>query len=294
MLLLALTAALLACGKSRDDHIAERGVEVGNTERRYHLHTADGSDAKRLPLVVVLHGSGSSGQTLGQTYGFAPMVRRRELIAAYPDAVDGNWRATDSDVRFIDAVIDDVLKHERVDPARLFVVGASSGGMMVFHWLPRTKHRIRGAGTVIAGMPRRVAARFALKHPVDVMMINGTEDPLIPYGGGWGAPGEPRNSGPRSAELLPVEHVAQRIASENGIEAKPRALGVPDTAPDDGCTANVIRWHGAKARVSLIRVQGGGHVPPGGSQYLPIEKIGRACRDFHHAEAMWAFFQSAR
>jgi hypothetical protein len=43
----------------------------------------------------------------------------------------------------------------------------------------------------------------------------------------------------------------------------------------------------------LVKVEGVGHVVPGGGQYLPKSVIGPACNDFHHAEVMWQFFRTA-
>jgi polyhydroxybutyrate depolymerase len=43
--------------------------------------------------------------------------------------------------------------------------------------------------------------------------------------------------------------------------------------------------------VILIRLEGGGHTWPGGSQYLPERLIGPVCRDFDGTELIWAFFR---
>lgn len=167
---------------------------------------------------------------------------------------------------------------------------------MTFIMASKSKHRIRAAGTVIASMIQLIAKDYRLARPVDFAMINGTEDPLMPYQGGWGGMRQPKKSGEPDGRVIPVEDVIEVLVEANGIRGKPEVSSLGNRDPDDGCTNEVRTWtdpHSGR-RVMLVKVQGGGHVVPGGRQYLPKGWIGPACQDFDHAEVMWAFFQSAR
>jgi polyhydroxybutyrate depolymerase len=58
----------------------------------------------------------------------------------------------------------------------------------------------------------------------------------------------------------------------------------------------VHAWSACKggAQVELIRVQGGGHTWPGGTQYLPRLVIGAVCRDFDAVPFIFDFFAKHR
>lgn len=267
-------------------------INVDGKSRTYHVHQAD-QVSEPLPVVLVLHGGGGNGKALKETYGFKPQVVARELIAVYPDAIKGSWLP--EDVPFLDKVLDEVFAREKVNREQLFVTGASRGGLMTFLMVSKSKHDIKAAGTVIASHIQGLLDDFPLTKPVNFAMIAGTEDPLMPYNGGWGAMRKPRTSGDADAKVLPVEDVIDLLKKVNGITSSPTVstLGNKDRA--DGCTNEVRTWTNpnTKRRVMLVKVIGGGHVVPGGRQYLGKNLIGAVCNDFSHTEVMWDFFMNA-
>ncbi len=274
-------------------------VEIESLGRTYHIHKP-ATITDNLPLVVVLHGGGGYGAGVRDTYGFKPIIQRGEVIAVYPDGVETTWVAGDlpvgngapppavDDVTFLDTVIQQVLQSEPVDPTRIFVTGASRGGLMTLYYLPRTSMSIRAAGSVISGMTQNIATDFQLPQPVDFAFINGTLDPLMPYNGS--------NKGDPRYRLLPIEQAAQLIREANDITGLPLTSTLGNPVRRDRCRNTVRLWSNEQtgARVSIVKVIGGGHVVPGGRQYLPKWLIGPLCEDFDHAEAMWEFFKSAQ
>ena len=70
------------------------------------------------------------------------------------------------------------------DPERLYLIGVSNGGMMALRMLCEAPDPFAGIATVIASMPEAVGAACRPRPPLSVIMLNGTADPLIPYGGG--------------------------------------------------------------------------------------------------------------
>jgi len=293
---IAFSLALLGSTTRADDELKEHTITMGDSIRRVFVHrpirTREGA---RLPVVMILHGGGGKAEALHATYGFRPFIEKGECIAVYPSAIAGQWMPTTDEVRFLDAVLDQVIATEPVDPRFLFLTGASRGGIMTFYALPRLRHPVRAAGTVIAGILPAIATEFRLDEPVDFLMINGTDDPLIPFAGGWGAMRTPRRTGSPDAKILPIRETIEMVARENGIATEPVVSTLGDTDPTDGCTNEVLTWQAPddSTRTVLIRVIGGGHVVPGGRQYLPKAWIGAACRDFDHAEVMWRFFRES-
>ena len=274
------------------DQFITKTTKVDSANHTYHIHKPDTVE-KPLPLVVVLHGGGGNGRGLRETYGFKPLIEAGRFIAVYPDAGRGGWLP--SHLVFLDQVIEEVIAAERIERANLFVTGASRGGLMTFIMAAESKHRFRAAGTVISSQMRGLADEHPITRSLDFAMIAGTADPLMPYNGGWGAMRNPRKTGDPGAELLPVEDVISSLLTVNGITTDPIVRSLPDKDPEDGCETEVRLWYDEVTgrRVQLVKVDGGGHVVPGGRQYLDASLIGPVCNDFDHAEMMWQFFSAS-
>lgn len=290
MLLWTLALALtLPASKASADEFREGQLTIDGARRSYFVHGAIGPTPK--PLLLVLHGGGGNGRSLRDSYGFKPVIERGEAIALYPNAGAGGW--VPDDVAFLDALVDRYIDRGAVDPSAMFVTGASRGGLLTFVMAAESRHRFTAAATVITTQLAGLAQAHPIERPIDFLMIAGTDDPLMPYDGGWGKIGGAQASGPVDARLLSVADTLALLHRANGISGQPRRSTLGDANPNDGCSNQVERWARGSHRVELITVIGGGHVVPGGRQYLPVDAIGRACTDFHHADVTWQFFQSA-
>lgn len=272
--LIVLAACVTGNSAAQADELTDHTIRVGGKQRTYHVHRGPAL-ARPVPLVVVLHGGGS-GKMLKDTYGFKPFIERGELIAVYPDSGPGGWLP--EHVEFVDAVIDEVFARERVDRQRLFVTGASRGGLLTFVMAAKSKHSIRAAGTVIASQLAGLARDYPIKRPIDFAVIAGTADPLMPYNGGWGAMRKPKTTGDPDGRVLAVEESIELVLKANGLTGEPTTSSLGNKDTGDGCSNEVRTWTDANTgrRVMLVKVEGGGHVVPGRRQYLP--KAGRRRR----------------
>ncbi len=120
---------------------------------------------------------------------------------------------------------------------------------------------------------------------MSVLVIQGTDDPLVPYAGG----GILRNRG----KVVSTDDTLQLWRENNGCFAEPENGMLPDLYLRDGCQVEWKRWAGCAAgtEVKLLRAVGGGHTWPGGKPYLPAMIVGKVCRDFDATETIWIFFQ---
>ncbi len=281
---------------------AERFAFVhGGRTRTYGLFVPPMHDSQREALLlVVLHGGGGKASGIEQmTRGhFNTLAARDNAIVVYPDAVGGNWRdgrttgkrAGDEpvdDVGFLSALVEDLIVHQHIDRRRIYVTGASNGGLMAHRLACEKADLFAGIAPVMAAMGAEVAARCAPSKPVAVLAINGTEDPLIPYGG--------TTVHFRSEYLgdrLTVPATIDRWVALDACSGPTHETALPNRDPDDHTTIR-RETHGlcrAGTAVELYTVDGGGHTWPGGEPYLTEGLVGRTSRDMNACEVIWSFF----
>ncbi|MEJ2118838.1 MAG: hypothetical protein P8Y36_13500 [Alphaproteobacteria bacterium] len=141
----------------------------------------------------------------------------------------------------------------------------------------------RGVGTVIASMPTNIqsCSRF---RPMPLIMVNGTDDPLVPYMGGRvgfrGGRGEVRG----------VEQTAKLFAAKNDCRDRTERP-VADRSILDGTTVTRVTWSKCRRakNVMLYRIEGGGHQIPGGRTILRL-LLGRTNHDISAADAILSAF----
>ncbi len=131
----------------------EHEVRVGELERSYLLHVPTARPRRlgrelNYPLVIVLHGSGASGETVRRMSGMDTLSDSMHFVVAYPNGSTGrlhlrsDWNAgaccgpaesrNVDDVAFIRRLIDTVAATVPIDRNRIFVAGFSDGGRMTF------------------------------------------------------------------------------------------------------------------------------------------------------------------
>src|SRR5439155_9457343 len=107
---------------------------------------------------------------------------------------------------------------------------------------------------------------------------HGTEDPCWPYEGGDST----CTSIPSPGLRLSVPETVANWASRNGCRPHPAVDDWPDIDPADGTTVTRLTYRGCSngGDVVHLRVNGGGHTWPGGSDLLPEWIVGRSSREF--------------
>jgi polyhydroxybutyrate depolymerase len=231
--------------------------------------------------------------------GLSRLADREGFIAAYPQGVQNSWnhgrnddeiaaqRLKVDDVAFLRAVVDAVASAYAIDPARVFVTGISNGGFMAFRLACEAADRFAAIAPVVATLGEEISKGCSPSRPVPVVMFNGADDPLVPYGGGSVHVGRQERGRIRS-----VDDTVAFWAKNNGC-ANELFSDEPDRDPGDGVTIVKRLQTGctANADVLLYTMKGGGHAWPGGPQYLPIATVGRATKDIDATEIIWSFFK---
>jgi polyhydroxybutyrate depolymerase len=164
--------------------------------------------------------------------------------------------------------------------------------MMTFRMAMEAHDLVAAAAAIIANLPDPGECR-GLVRPVSMLVMNGTDDPLMPWDGGCVA-------GPR-CERGRVRSTGGTVSFWVGVDRtapEPTCVDLPDLDPDDGSTVSRCTWGGGAAgsEVVLYRVDGGGHAVPGPDP-LPLWYaliVGDKNHDLSAPDEIWAFFQRHR
>jgi polyhydroxybutyrate depolymerase len=264
---LAFALALGSCNPAWADEIS---VDTRDGTRSAIVLPAERAGA---PTVIVLHGALISAEYTRHWYGFAEAAKRHGFAAVFPRGInllwnDGRsaaWASGADDVSFLKGLVRRLVAAGTADPARLYLVGVSNGGMMALRMLCEASELFAGASAIIASMPTEVGAACRPRHPMPVILFNGTADPLVPYGGGsvgfsaW------------QGTVWPVERTALFLARANGCGSGSKAVVAGGRAPG---AIRVVRleWGPCTSEqgVALYRVEGGGHQVYGHTNFFPM------------------------
>jgi len=309
LMALSLYLSLAACAAPSTPaaHTARPGlvghqVRVGDLERKYWLYLPARVRAEYpVPLVIVLHGGGGAdAAAMMDRLSFDEVADQAGFIVAYPYGVDGQWndgrgasfrRNKDNsgvdDVAFIDAMIQAVAASYPIDRDRVYATGASNGGMMTYRLGIELGDQLAAIAPMIANIPANIANAHP-RHPLPVLVMNGTEDRLVPWDGG-----PVMVFGKAYGDVVSTQDSVGYWLAANGLaQVQPASRWLPDTARYDGCRVQVTAYHhgGNPHDVVLYTLQGGGHAVPGSNVPQRTRLTGNKCMDIDAGEVIWAFF----
>lgn len=274
---------------------AQRSLTFGGITRSYVVRApvSQAKDAKRVPLVLVLHGGGGNAASAEQMTGFTEKARKEGFIVVYPDGTGRlatallTWNAGHccghamnqniDDVGFIRALIDELVRTYPVDPSRIYATGMSNGGMMTHRLGIELSNRLAAIAPVVAtvfGDEKKPA------RPVSALMVNGMLDKNVPHAGG--TPGGRGANAWDGSPARPTLAQGEFWASANGCKRPP----LEDD--DDRRT----RWRYAcpsGLAVELLLVKDNGHAWPGGQ---PGSRRGdKPSSSLNATDMIWEFFE---
>lgn len=163
------TAPTMSKGSNRLEKLQNQTANPGDLLGWYRV-PGSADAARRIPLVVVLHGctqtaagydAGSGWSKLADEYGFAVLfpeqTRQNNPNLCFNWFSDSDIQRDRGEVRSIREMIDEMVSSHGVDPARVFVTGLSAGGAMANAMLVAYPEVFAG-GAIIAGLPYGVAS----------------------------------------------------------------------------------------------------------------------------------------
>ncbi|MFA5831877.1 MAG: T9SS type A sorting domain-containing protein [Bacteroidota bacterium] len=201
----------------------------------------------------------------GDTAGF---------VTVYPEAYQRRWNSTafeingwptsnTDDVAYISALIDTLRAQYSIDTTRVFVSGWSNGGTMANLIATKLAHRITAACVVDGALTPTIVNGYSPKRPVPIMILNGTEDPYVPYTGG--------------GNRYTVEQTVGIWQTWNNATVRVDST-VMDGNSNDQSSVLRVRYYGSRVDTPLVvfyRIDNGGHEWPGAPPYFGSGTINR-------------------
>ncbi len=230
----------------RSGTLERKEITVDDVERFALLHIPAVKD--KLPLVVFLHGGGSTAEVAAEKLGLVEESDRLGFILAFPQALKDSqgitlWNADGccgepmrtgvDDLGFLDRLIKAMLEHYPVDPQRVFIAGESNGGMLAYRTAASLSRTIAGIGVVGGSMFNN---QQPPPNPVSVFIVHGTSDRAVPYYGGTSE--DPLIKKLSRSEFMSTEDIFEFWKSANQCQFEP-----------------VVESHGSIIEIRAIRCE---------------------------------------
>ncbi len=194
------------------------------------------------------------------------------------------------DVRFFSDLLDALETNYRIDPVRIYVTGFSNGAAMSHRLACELSNRIAAIAPIAAGNQYSTIRDCTPVRSVPVLEIHGTADRCSPYDGGDRRCTRLQDYGLR----ISVPDTVAGWVSRNGCGSTPVVEDWVDADPSDETTVTQMSYPDCSngGDVTLLRINGGGHTWPGGSDGLPGWMVGKVSREFNANKVMLEFFES--
>lgn len=264
-----LVQSALGQSSSATINVTRSSIDAGRGDIPLIIPANYASDVPT-PLIVLLHGYGSSGERQDSYMKFSALADRYGFLLATPDgteepAGDKNryWNASKAccnffgseqdDSAYVLSIIDTVKKEFSVDERRVYLIGHSNGGFMSYRAAYDHSDVIAGIAS-LAGA-EATDAQAAPANPVHVLQIHGTADGTIAYAG----------SDIRGNAYPGAVETVERWAAYNGCALEGSVIATLDLERElAGLETTATRYGGsckAGGSTELWTIAEGAHIP---------------------------------
>lgn len=291
---------LLSFSATGSEFIPKR-IEVDGIERTYAVKFPDNyHQGVKYSLVIGLHGSGSTWEKFNKgttKHSLEAEANSHDMVLILPQGKDNHWndgrtaalngQHAYNDVKFISLLIDKAIAQYQVDAHHVYATGMSNGGLMAIRLAQSLSTKIKAIAAVAAQVSVK-NKNHIMQNPTSMLLINGTQDPIIPFNGG--AVKLFKFSQNRGSVLSSQQSINYFLKA-NECHNKP-LIQHQNKRKFDKTQVEIYTYDNCShnTQVRLIKVIGGGHTWPGGKQYLPIGLIGRVSHEINASKRIVDFF----
>tara|TARA_X000000950_G_scaffold289040_1_gene409273 strand:- start:5110 stop:5934 length:825 start_codon:yes stop_codon:yes gene_type:complete len=197
------------------------------------------------------------------------MERARREISA------GDWRTAEA---IIDQVLADLPK--------------ATGGFFTQRLACEASDIFAAFAPVIATMPAELPESCRPARALPILMMNGTDDPFVPWGGGEVKKGRTRGKG---GAVISAEAMLQFWLTQNKCSGQAQETDFPADPQQNTITVTKYDYTtcASGGQVVFYKISGGGHTWPG-SASRKFEKLGRllgpTAHNINATQEIWDFF----
>ncbi|HRG47104.1 MAG TPA: hypothetical protein PLX69_03085 [Leptospiraceae bacterium] len=293
-LLLILLLFFMQCNKNSirgsipiDYILIHEKIQIDLLEREYILFKP--KEIKKNVILIGLHGRGGTGEELMWKTEFNRLAEEEGFIIVYPYGINRAWidgrrlpeeDSKANDEKFLLALREKLEKEFSIQ--KFFLFGYSNGGFMTQKMAFAYPEAFVGYASIVSTISDKLNKEKP-KHPVPVLFINGTDDPIVPYKGGM-------ISGNKGL-VVGAEDTVKQWVKWNKCGIKPDAEIINQL--NDGVKVFIHTYTNCKSGkpVRFLKLEGAGHGWPG---KLEEEKpgFGKFTTEISANEEIWKFFQS--
>lgn len=257
-------------------------------------------------LVINLHGGGSHGRGEEEFSDMDKTADKYGFYVVYPNGTGKlhdrmlTWNAGNccgyaqehhiDDVGFISNLLDAVINHYPIDPARVYVTGMSNGAMMSYYLAENLPDRIAAIAPVAGA--RMPDASKPIK-PMPIMHFHSLDDPRALYHGGLGPQFPMTNIRVMHPDIDQVLAAwakidgctdQRQLVDQRSYQSKKKSHTADEFVYQDCKLAPIVLWQLHKS----------GHVWPGGRQNYMERVLGESTKVIDANDEMWHFFEKFR
>jgi polyhydroxybutyrate depolymerase len=260
----------------------ELSIVNGADSRDVIVHLPPGYDGSAdLPLVIVLHGGAGSAAHIQRHSQMDADADNYGFVVAYPDGSGRlqngafTWNAghccgyaletNSDDVGILNALIDAMLSHYTIDPARVYIAGISNGAMMAYRAGAELADKVAAIAPIAGSIGGQVNAESPVifpdtpSSPVAVIAFHGKQDQHVLYDGGL----SPMAIQDGRIDLS-VDSSVSFWVKANGCDPVPAS----QTQSDGNIVIETYSSCQGGADVILVTIVDGGHAWPGARERL--------------------------
>lgn len=261
---------------------SEHAITSAGSERSYLLYVPATYDGTPVPLLIGLHPSGGTPQSLVNISGFDKLADRHDFAVVFPAGVFTNsltarsWNANVDegvdDVQFIRDVVGDVTGMLEIDRSRIYASGFSGGARMSSR-LACELSDLLAAAAPVAGI--QYPDGCTPSRPVSILAFHGKADAANHY------------------ELREDSRPYWRMGVETAIDKWRQADDCTLANEHDRLSQHVTfyQWPdcGGSAEIQFYLIDNGGHTWPG-SEAMSNNPGLVTNMDIDASELIWEFF----
>ena len=203
--------------------LCAENITVDNIQRNYIVYAPKNLGTGR-PLLISCHGMNQDAGYQKDMLKIEAIADTAKFVTVFPNGIDRGWDiGGDRDLRFMQALIDEMVAKYDIDRNRVYISGFSMGGMFTYHAMNRMADTF-AAFAPISGYPMG-GGNYTSSRPVPIIHTHGTTDDVVNFGGvsgtmaGW----VNRNGCPTKATVVKpyrANHITKHTwgPGENGVE----------------------------------------------------------------------------